>query len=77
MSLRIKMQNIQDKLVKRIGRRFHSSPLPIIFLKTGVIMVILVLMTTNSTYSMVDILILLLGAPILIYFILVGYKYLL
>jgi len=77
MLLITKIQNIQDKLVKKLGRRFHSSPLPIIFLKTGVIMVLLILMTTNSTYSILDVLILLVGAPILIYFILVGYKYLL
>lgn len=71
-----KLQKLQSKLTVKLGRRIHSSPLPIIFTKTFVIVILLILMSTDSMYTILDLLILLVGAPILIYFILFGYKYL-
>ena len=77
MTLISKIQNIQNLLLKKMERRFQSAPFPKFFVKTLVIMFLLILMTTDSTYSIIDIVILLVGAPLLIYFILFGYKYLL
>lgn len=77
MSFKIKIQKIQNKLLENLGRRLHSSPFPKIFSRVGVIMMILILMSTDSVYTMLDIVILLVGALALIWFILFGYRYLL
>jgi len=74
MGIKNKLQQKQTKLIKELGRRYHS-PIPKVLLRTGIVMFIIVLLAINSTYSFLDMLFLLIGTPILIYVALFGYKH--